>query len=219
MSANTKFIDEAIHNYLLKISVRDNPFIKALNEATDKIFNIPMQSSLDALNYYQWLIQVMSAKHVIEVGTYTGLSALAMALALPEKGTLITCDKSADFTELAQSFWKQAGVESKIKLMLGDAKASLATLLETKVGHFDLAFIDADKPAYPDYFELCLKLVRSGAVIMLDNVFLDGSVIDENNQANRTQIMRKFNEDLFNDPRITLTTLPFGDGLTLARKR
>jgi predicted O-methyltransferase YrrM len=219
MAATSKFIDTAIHDYLLKISVRENPFITALNEATNETFNIPMQSSLDALNYYQWLIEVISAKHVIEVGTYTGLSSLAMALALPEEGTLITCDKSTNFTEFAKSFWKQAGVDSKIKLMLGDAKASLATLLETKAGHFDLAFIDADKPAYSDYFELCLKLVRSGGTIMLDNVFLDGSVIDESNQANRTQIMRKFNDDLFNDPRITLTTLPFGDGLTLARKR
>ena len=218
MSKDTKFIDAAIQNYLLKISVRENPFIIALNKATIETFNIPMQSSLDALNYYQWLIGVMSAKRILEIGTYTGLSALAMALALPEEGTLITCDKSADFTELAKSFWKQAGVESKIKLMLGEAKASLATLLETKVGYFDLAFIDADKPAYPDYFELCLKLIRAGGVIMLDNIFLEGSVIDENNQANRTKVMRQFNEDLFNDPRITLTTLPFGDGLTLAKK-
>ena len=218
MAKASKFINPEIYDYLLKISVRENPFITALNEATNETFNIPMQSSLDALNYYQWLIEVMNAKRVLEVGTYTGLSALAMALALPEEGELITCDKSADFTELAKSFWKQAGVESKIKLMLGEAKDSLATLLETKAGYFDLAFIDADKPAYPDYFELCLKLVRVGGVIMLDNVFLDGSVIDENNQSNRTQVMRKFNEDLFNDPRITLTTLPFGDGLTLARK-
>jgi predicted O-methyltransferase YrrM len=202
----------------LKISVRENFFITALNEATNKTFNIPMQSSMDALNHYQWLIKVMSVKHVVEVGTYTGLSALAMALALPEEGTLITCDKSADFTEFAKSFWKQAGVDSKIKLMLGEAKTSLITLLETNAGYFDLAFIDADKPAYSDYFELCLKLVRSGGVIMLDNILLGGSVIDEKNRSNRTRVMRKFNEDLFNDPRITLTILPFGDGLTLARK-
>jgi caffeoyl-CoA O-methyltransferase len=163
------------------------------------------------------LIRLMSAKRTIEVGTFTGYSALAVALALPEDGQIIACDISEKWTAVGKKKWEQAGVAHKINLRLAPALDTLDALLaDGQEGSFDFAFIDADKTNYPAYYEKCLKLVRKGGVIAIDNVLWGGSVINSERNDEDTKAIRKLNEFIANDNRVSVSMVPIGDGLTLA---
>jgi predicted O-methyltransferase YrrM len=165
------------------------------------------------------LVSLMGARNTLEVGVFTGYSALCVAEALPDDGHIIACDVSEEWTSVARRYWKEAGVEGKIELKLAPAVESLTSLIEKgKEGQFDFAFIDADKENYATYFDRCLELLRPGGLIAVDNTLWSGRVIDSADQSNDTKVLRAFNEALRNDSRIALSMVPIGDGLTLALK-
>jgi len=179
-----------------------------------------MQVSPEQGQFMRLLIELMGASRAIEVGTFTGYSALQVALALPEDGHLIACDVSEEWTNIGRPFWAADGVDHKIDLRLGPAADTLKSLIaEGKAGTYDFAFIDADKVNYPTYYELCLTLLRPGGLLAIDNVIWGGSVADPNDTDPDTEAIRAVNRRAHGDERITLSMLPIGDGLTLARKR
>jgi predicted O-methyltransferase YrrM len=161
----------------------------------------------------------MGAKRCLEIGTYTGYSALAVALALPQDGTIVCCDISEEFTAVGKPFWKKAKMDGKIDLRIGPALRTLDELLRKEEGKFDFVFIDADKGNYLNYYERCLKLVRSGGLIAVDNVLWSGEVANEKATDAQTLALRKFNDAVHRDERVDLAMLPVGDGVTLALKR
>ena len=213
-------ISEKIYTYLQANIIHEEDILSELRLVTSKLPGSVMQISPVQAQFMRLLIQISNAKRVLELGTFTGYSALAMALALPAGGTLITCDKDAKTTELAKQFWEKANVSHKIQLLLGEATDSLDTLIE-KNGHnsFDFIFIDADKSNYPIYYEKALELLRPGGTIVLDNTLLQGKVADENHQEKATQIMRTLNANIAKDTRVNACLLPMADGITLAIKK
>ncbi len=163
------------------------------------------------------LVRLMSAKRTIEIGTFTGYSALAVALALPEDGKIVACDISEEWTSIGRKKWEQAGVADKIDLRIGPALGTLEELVDDgQEGSFDFAFIDADKANYLDYYKMCLKLVRKGGVVAIDNVLWSGAVINPDINDVDTLAIRELNEFLAQDERVSLSMVPIGDGLTLA---
>ena len=168
----------------------------------------------------QVLVRMIGAKRYLEIGTFTGYSALCVALAMPANGRLVCCDLSEEWTSVARKFWRRAKVAPKIQLRLGPALDSLDALLrEGDAGRYDLAFIDADKENYLGYFARCMRLVRRGGVIAVDNTLWGGRVVDERRQDADTKAIRAFNRKLHRDRRIDVALVPIGDGLTLAHKR
>jgi caffeoyl-CoA O-methyltransferase len=168
----------------------------------------------------QVLVRLMGARRCLEIGVFTGYSALTVALALPSDGYLLACDINADYTAMALPFWQRAGVAGRIDLVLGPALATLdARLARGEAGSFDFAFIDADKTSYDSYFERCLQLLRGGGLIAIDNVLWSGRVARPGDADPDTASLRALNAKLHLDPRVDLAMVPIGDGLTLARKR
>jgi predicted O-methyltransferase YrrM len=208
-------LSDALHAYLIGNSLRESPVQRALRAATLRIPGAGMQITPEQGQFMQLLVRLLGARRCIEIGTYTGYSSLAMALALPPSGKIVCCDISEEWTSVAQSFWKKAGVRHKIDLRIGPALATLRTLK----GSFDFAFIDADKTNYQNYYERCLKLVRRGGLIAVDNTLWYGRVIDRRDQSADTRAIRAFNRRLRRDRRVELALVPIGDGLTLALKR
>ena len=179
-----------------------------------------MQISPEQGALMQVLARMLRAKHYLEIGTFTGYSALCVALAMPASGRLVCCDLSEEWISIAQKFWRKGRVSSKIRLRLGPALGSLNSLLrEGNAGRFDLAFIDADKKNYMNYFERCLRLVRRGGVIAIDNTLWSGRVVDPRHRDADTRAIRTFNRKLHSDRRVDVALVPIGDGLTLACKR
>jgi caffeoyl-CoA O-methyltransferase len=179
-----------------------------------------MQVSPEQGQFMALLVRLLGARRCLEVGTFTGYSALACALALPPDGRLVTLDISAEWTAVARRHWLDAGVADRIDLRLGPAAGSLAALLaEGAADSFDFAFVDADKTGYDAYYELALQLVRPGGLIAFDNVLWSGRVADPNAQDADTTALRALNRKLHADARVDLSMLPIGDGLTLARRR
>ena len=166
------------------------------------------------------LVKLINARKIVEIGTFTGYSSTVMALAMPEDSQLIAFDISEEYTRTARVFWKKAGVDQQVKLILGDAKESLKHFLESGgEASFDLAFIDADKTSYIEYYEYCLQLIRPGGLILVDNVLWGGQVAEVSNQDKDTEALRIFNLRLSDDQRVDLCMVPIGYGLTIARKR
>ena len=165
------------------------------------------------------LVQLIGAKKTLEIGVYTGYSALAVALALPPDGQIVACDISEEYTAIARRYWQLAGVAHKIDLHIAPALETLNQLLKDQAQTFDFAFIDADKSNYEHYYERALQLVRSGGLIAIDNVLWSGRVADPQVQDNRTQAIRALNHKLHQDQRVTISLVPIADGLTLARKK
>jgi predicted O-methyltransferase YrrM len=179
-----------------------------------------MQISPEQGQFMAFLIQLIGAKKALEIGVFTGYSSLAVALALPDDGTLIACDVSEDYTAIARTYWQKAGVDHKIDLRIAPALDTLDDLIaKGEANSFDFAFIDADKSSYDDYYERSLQLVRVGGVIAIDNVLWSGRVADPSDTQKRTRMIRALNTKLHHDHRVTLSLLPVGDGLTLAMKR
>lgn len=221
MATRTISLTDPLYDYLLEVSLREHPSMAALRAETATMAERECQMSPDQAQFMGFLARLMGARRALEIGVFTGYSALAVALALPEDGTLVACDVSEEWTRRGKPYWEAAGVAHKIDLRLAPARQTLAQLLSDPAQHnsFDLAFIDADKPGYPHYYEQCLQLVRPGGLIAIDNVLWSGGVIDQRLQDESTLIIRNLNTALASDERIDLSMVPIGDGLTLARKR
>jgi predicted O-methyltransferase YrrM len=219
MTMRTVAIDATLFDYLLANSLREHPAQAALREATRTMPHAGMQISPDQGQLMALLVKLMGARRALEIGTFTGYSALAVALALPEDGKLLACDISDEYTRVGRPFWRQAGVEARIELVLGPALATLdARLAAGEASAYDFAFIDADKTNYDAYFERCLQLVRAGGLIAIDNTLWSGAVARPATEPD-TAALQALNAKLHHDPRIDLAMLTVGDGLTLARKR
>jgi len=212
--------DERTYQYLLKTSVREPDVARRLREETQKLEQAQMQIGPDQGQFMHLLVQLLRARKTIEVGVFTGYSALWVALALPGDGRIIACDVSEDYTAVAKRYWKEAGVSDKIDLRLAPALQTLDALIDARqAGTFDFMFIDADKTNYENYYERGLWLVRTGGLIAIDNTIWSGRVADDTQQDSDTVAIRRLNEKLLRDDRITLSMLTVGDGLTLALKR
>ncbi len=203
---------------MLDVSVREHPALKALRDETGKLALANMQISPDQAQFMQFLVRLIQARKVLELGTFTGYSALAMSLALPDDGELITCDINSEWTNVAHPFWQQAGQANKIKLRLGPALDSMEALLTEGYGHqFDFIFIDADKTNYLKYYELALQLVSPTGLIAVDNVFWDGKVIDETVNDGQTREIRRLNDMIRHDDRVDTSLLAIADGIFLIK--
>ena len=221
MSSKTFTLSDDLHAYLLSVSVHEPEAAKKLRDATAALPNARMQISVEQGQFLRLLIELIGAKRTLEVGTFTGYSALCVALALPPEGRIVACDVSAEFTNVARPFWAEAGVAHKIDLRLAPATETLAALLDSEkaADTFNFAFIDADKPNYDTYYEQALRLVRPGGLIAIDNTLWSGRVADPQENDEDTVALRRLNEKLHADERVTLSLVPIGDGLTLARRR
>ena len=212
-------LPEALHTYLLSVGTRPDAVRLALRDATNALPNSMMQISTEQGEFMDLLIKLTGATKCLEVGTFTGYSALVTAQALPENGTLICCDVSEEYTRIGKPFWEQAGVAHKIDLRIAPATETLDALLAGgQAGTFDFMFIDADKNNYDSYYERGLKLLRPGGVIGIDNTLWGGKVIDDDAQDADTVALRALNAKIHADARVQVAMLPIGDGLTLCRK-
>ena len=208
-------LPEKLAAYIVAEGVRETAVQRRLREVTRRIPFGTMQIGADQAALMQVLVRATGAKRCIEIGTFTGYSALAVALALPPGGRIVCCDVSEEWTSVARKYWKMAGVQGKIDLRIAPALETLKILR----GKFDFAFIDADKENYQKYFERCLKLVRRGGIIAVDNTLWHGGVIDRRDRTVDTRAIRAFNRRLKRDRRVDIALVPIGDGLTLAVKR
>jgi predicted O-methyltransferase YrrM len=220
MSNRTLCLDDRLYDYLIRESVREPDLLAELRRETSALPMAKMQIGPEQGQFMALLIQIMGARNCLEVGTFTGYSALVCALALPEDGRLITLDVSEEWTQIATRFWARSDVGQRIDLRMGPAVESMRGLLnDGEADGFDFLFIDADKTGYADYYELGLKLVRPGGVIAFDNVLWGGSVADPADEEADTLALRALNRKLHEDIRVDLSMVPIGDGLTLVRKR
>ena len=208
-------MNDTLYGYILEHSLRDHPVLAELREETARLPQAMMQIGADQGQFMAMLVKLAGAKRCLEIGTYTGYSALAVALALPKDGTIVCCDVSEEWTAVGKPFWKKAGVDKKIDLRIAPA---LDTLKKLK-GPFDFVFIDADKENYINYYERCLELVRRGGLIVVDNVLWSGEVADEAARNELTLALRNFNDHVHKDERVDLAMLSIGDGVTLALKK
>ena len=219
MSTRTFGLDDTLHQYLLEVSVDEDPVARALRARTATLEEHYMQISPEQGQFFKLLIKLMNAQQVIEVGTYTGYSALCLAQAVGARGQVVCCDISEEWTAIGREFWEQAKVAERIDLRLAPALETLAEMRETgEAGRFDFAFIDADKGNYQAYYEHLLDLIRPGGVIAVDNTLWSGRVADPAEQESDTVAIREFNRMLAKDSRVMVSLVPIGDGLTLARK-
>lgn len=213
-------LTEELYRYLWSSMNREPPILQRLREETAALPMAAMQIAPDQGQFMALLAKLMGVRRALEIGTFTGYSALALALALPRDARIVCCDLSREWTDIARRYWREAGVAEQIDLVLGPALATLDRLLgEGAADSFDLAFIDADKANYRDYFERSLALVRPGGLIMIDNVLWGGAVIDRQRDDADTAAIRALNASLRLDARVDIAMLPVADGLTLALKR
>ncbi|BBN56625.1 class I SAM-dependent methyltransferase [Pseudomonas chlororaphis] len=220
MTARTLNLDDALYHYLLDVSLRETPLLRRLRDETQALPMARWQVAPEQGQFLALLVKLIGARRVLEVGTFTGYSALSMAAALPEDGQLICCDIPGDYNATARRYWQEAGVAGRIELRLAPALETLAKIeQEEGEGGFDLVFIDADKTNYPAYLESALRLLRVGGLAVFDNTLWSGRVLEENPQSEDTRAIQALNRALKDDPRVDLSLLPLGDGLTLCRKR
>jgi len=220
MANRTLALNDSLYRYVLDHSVHEHEVLAELRQETAQHPMGQMQIAPEQGQLMSLLVQLLGVRKALEVGVFTGYSALAVALALPPEGRLVACDVSEEYTAIARRYCAKAGVAHKIDLRIAPATDTLNQLIASgEAGSFDFAFIDADKSSYPTYFEQALELVRPGGLIAVDNVLWSGRVADPTIQDNRTQKIRGFNEALYNDDRIVLSMLPIADGLTLAMKK
>jgi predicted O-methyltransferase YrrM len=220
MSNKTIGLSDRLYNYLLSNSLREPEILAQLRHETAQHPMSQMQIAPEQGQFMALVVQLLGAKKTLDIGVFTGYSALCVALALPEEGKVIACDVSEEYTAIARRYWEQAGVSHKIDLRIAPALETLDQLLAAgQAETFDFAFIDADKTNYGTYYERSLQLVRPGGLIVVDNVLWSGQVADPEVTDNRTDTIRAFNQKLHQDERVTLSMLPIADGLTLALKR
>ena len=213
-------VDDKLYNYASNVSLREDTTLKELREETQKLDSSVMQIPPEQGQLMALLVRLINARKLIEVGTYTGYSTLAVALALPEEGSIITCDVNKEWTDIAKRYWQKAEVSHKINLCLAPAANTLNDLQKQgESNSFDFAFLDADKVNYDLYYEIILDLLRPGGLLLIDNTLWFGKVIDLTYQDIETVAIRKLNEKLKNDNRIYLSLLTTYDGLTLVYKK
>jgi len=220
MTKRTIVIDDRLHQYLLDTSIREPDILRRLRQETAADPLARMQIAPEQGQLMSLLLKLINARKALEIGVYTGYSALVTALALPENGRLVACDINEEWTRIALRYWEEAGVNSRIDLRMGPATDTLSSLISAgEAGSFDFAFIDADKANYDSYYESCMTLVRSGGLIAIDNVLWNGAVADPSVADLDTEAIRALNRKLLGDERIEISLIPIADGLTLARKR
>ena len=220
MSKRSIDLSDALYAYLLENSLRETEVLRRLREETATMPWSGMQISPEQGQFMALLVELMGARRCLEVGTFTGYSALAVAQALPADGRLVACDINAETTAVARRYWQQAGVAEKIDLRIAPALETLDSLLsEGGAGSFDFAFIDADKTGYDAYYERCLALLRPGGLLAVDNVLWGGAVIDSDREDPDTAAIRQLNAKVASDQRVSCSMIPLGDGLTLVLKQ
>lgn len=218
--ADQTLMDESLFDYVRDISPREDEILTELRELTMELpggrLMLPMPGQGDLL---AMLARLLDARRILEIGTYTGYSALCMARALPTDGRLITCDINPKWPNIGREFWQRAGVADRVEVRIGDAAQTLRDLLAENAQPFDLVFVDADKAGYRNYFENALPLLRAGGLIVFDNVLFFGRVVDPTCQDADTAGIREINALLRADDRVDVCVLPVADGMTLARKK
>jgi predicted O-methyltransferase YrrM len=221
MSSQSIGLSENLYQYLLANSVREPAILTKLRQETAAHPLVNMQISPEQGQLMGLLVQLIGAKKCLEIGVFTGYSALVVALNLPDDGRIIACDVSAEFTSIASKYWQEAGVNDKISLQIAPALETLDRLLANgEAGTFDVAFIDADKNNYAAYYDRCFQLVRQGGLILVDNVLWYGRVADPTmDEDKRTQSIKQLNQQIYHDDRVQISLIPIGDGLTIARKK
>jgi caffeoyl-CoA O-methyltransferase len=213
-------IPAKVERYVTEEITRETSVQKRLRAETARLPQGGMQIGADQGALLALLARSIGARMALEIGTFTGYSALAVAMALPADGKLVCCDKSEEWTAIARRYWKEAGVAEKIELRLAPALETLSALEgERGTGSFDFAFIDADKAAYDAYYEACLRLLRPGGLIALDNMLWSGSVANPRVHDADTDALRALNAKIRDDARVESCLLTVGDGVMLARKR
>ena len=220
MSSSSFLLGDALAEYYAGVAVREGGVFAELRAETAKLPMARMQIAPEQGQLMAMLVRLIGARRCLEIGVFTGYSAMAVAGALPEGGEVLACDVSEEWTAIARRYWKKAGVEKKIRLVLAPALETLdAELRAGRAGAYDFAFIDADKTAYAAYYERCLELLRANGLIAVDNTLWSGRVTDTSVRDADTQALRAFNEKVAKDQRVDLCLVPIADGLTLLRKR
>jgi predicted O-methyltransferase YrrM len=216
MANRTLTLTDELVAYVQRLGVREHPVLAKLRQQTAPMPQSNMQIGPDQGAFMALLVKLIGARRVLEIGTFTGYSSTAMALAMPPDGRITCCDVSREWTDVARRAWADAGVADRVELRLAPATETLATLADDS---FDLAFIDADKPSYDAYYEGCLRVVRPAGLILIDNVLWSGDVADPSVDNENVRAIRAMNEKIAADERVDQVILPIGDGLTLARPR
>ena len=213
-------LNSQLYDYLLSVSLREHEVLTRLRRETDRHQASIMQISPEQGQFMALLVKLLAAKKTLDIGVFTGYSSLVVALALPDEGIVVACDRDPEATKIARRYWQEAGVEHKVDFRLAPALATLDELIaDGQAESFDFAFIDADKRNYANYYERCLTLLRSGGIVAIDNVLWFGSVADPNDADKRTIAIREFNQKVYQDRRVEISMLSIADGLTLAMKR
>ncbi|PHF04940.1 class I SAM-dependent methyltransferase [Bacillus sp. AC79A.1] len=208
-----------LYDYMLETSLKETEILRRLRNQTSEMLVSAMQSSPEESQFITFLIKLLGAKRILEIGTFTGYTTLWMAMNIQNDGKIITCDIDTKWKDVGYKYWEEAKVLNKIDFRLGPAVETMDKLLEDgNQNIFDFIFIDADKENYINYYERALKLVRPGGIVAVDNVFWMGSVINERNQGEDVNTIRRLNKIIHNDSRVTMSMLPVGDGLTLTMR-
>lgn len=220
MSSRRLVVADDVHQYIIDHSVRESDLLARLRAETSKLPMAEMQIGPEQGQFMALLAKLINAKRCIEIGVFTGYSALVVALALPDDGKIVACDVNEEWTSIGRRYWKEAGVDHKIDLRLQPALRTLDSLIAAgESGSYDYSFIDADKPNYDAYYERVLQLLRPGGLILIDNVLWSGRVADPKANDAHTMVFKNLNAKLHKDERIDVSLLGIGDGVTLARKR
>ncbi len=219
MTSRSAFLDERVQTYVAS-TVRHDAVLERLREETSQLTQAGMQIGGDQGQFMQFLVKLLDVRRYLEIGVFTGYSSLAVALALPEGGVVTACDVSDEWTSIGRRYWREAGVESRIDLRLAPALETLDALIRDGAsGTYDMAFIDADKANVDPYYERCLRLLRRGGVVLVDNVLWNGAVADPSITDADTAALRALNAKVRDDERVDQSLLTIGDGLLMARKR
>jgi predicted O-methyltransferase YrrM len=220
VSVKSHGLSDELHAYVVQFGVREPPILTRLREETARLPEQDMQIAPEQGALMALLVEMIGARRCLELGTFTGYSSLAVALALPPDGRIVCCDVSKEWTDVARRYWADAGVEDRVELRLAPAMETLEKLLaDGQADTFDFAFLDADKRNYPAYYERILSLLRPGGLLCVDNVFWGGDVVRAEVDDEDVRAVRALNERVAIDDRVTISTVPIADGLTLARKR
>ena len=219
MSSATIMLDKQLRDYLLNVSVRESEVLYALRKETENMEYSQMQISPEQGSFMAFLVGLINGKRTLDIGVFTGYSALVVASVLPENGYVTACDINTEWTDIAKKYWELSNVENKIDLRIAPALETLDGLLSDGCrDRYDFSFIDADKINYQHYYERSLMLIRPGGLIAIDNVLWSGRIIDNHSEDPDTEAIKEFNKNLYQDERVSISMVPIGDGLTLVRK-